>query len=223
MSLKIYSTLDHSNTLFNEEINETYHSRNGALEESNYVFIEKGLNHVLKSVKSNLNILEIGFGTGLNAILTLQHTQNEHELIIQYDALETTPLPLDLITLLGYNTFLSTDNDVLFENMHSSKWNVQNSIINNFQLHKINARLQDFIPAHQYDLIYFDAFAPDKQPDMWTIDIFAKLYLAMNKNGVLVTYSSKGEVKRNLRLVGFEVERLQGPPQKRHMLRATKA
>jgi tRNA U34 5-methylaminomethyl-2-thiouridine-forming methyltransferase MnmC len=223
MSLKIYSTLDHSNTLFNEEINETYHSRNGALEESNYVFIEKGLNHVLKSVKSNLNILEIGFGTGLNAILTLQHTQNEHELIIQYDALETTPLPLDLITLLGYNTFLSTDNDVLFENMHSSKWNVQNSIINNFQLHKINARLQDFIPAHQYDLIYFDAFAPDKQPDMWTIDIFAKLYLAMNKNGVLVTYSSKGEVKRNLRLVGFEVERLQGPPKKRHMLRATKA
>jgi len=223
MSLKIYSTLDHSNTLFNEEINETYHSRNGALEESNYVFIEKGLNHVLKSVKSNLNILEIGFGTGLNAILTLQHTQNEHELIIQYDALETTPLPLDLITLLGYITFLSTDNDVLFENMHSSKWNVQNSIINNFQLHKINARLQDFIPAHQYDLIYFDAFAPDKQPDMWTIDIFAKLYLAMNKNGVLVTYSSKGEVKRNLRLVGFEVERLQGPPKKRHMLRATKA
>ena len=223
MSLKIYSTLDHSNTLFNEEINETYHSRNGALEESNYVFIEKGLNHVLKSVNSNLNILEIGFGTGLNAILTLQHTQNEHELIIQYDALETTPLPLDLITLLGYNTFLSTDNDVLFENMHSSKWNVQNSIINNFQLHKINARLQDFIPAHQYDLIYFDAFAPDKQPDMWTIDIFAKLYLAMNKNGVLVTYSSKGEVKRNLRLVGFEVERLQGPPKKRHMLRATKA
>ena len=223
MSLKIYSTLDHSNTLFNEEINETYHSRNGALEESNYVFIEKGLNHVLKSVKSNLNILEIGFGTGLNAILTLQHTQNEHELIIQYDALETTPLPLDLITLLGYNTFLSTDNDVLFENMHSSKWNVQNSIINNFQLHKINARLQDFIPAHQYDLIYFDAFAPDKQPDMWTIDIFAKLYLAMNKNGVLVTYSSKGEVKRNLRLVGFQVERLQGPPKKRHMLRATKA
>jgi tRNA U34 5-methylaminomethyl-2-thiouridine-forming methyltransferase MnmC len=223
MSLKIYSTLDHSNTLFNEEINETYHSRNGALEESNYVFIEKGLNHVLKSVKSNLNILEIGFGTGLNAILTLQHTQNEHELIIQYDALETTPLPLDLITLLGYNTFLSTDNDVLFANMHSSKWNVQNSIINNFQLHKINARLQDFIPAHQYDLIYFDAFAPDKQPDMWTIDIFAKLYLAMNKNGVLVTYSSKGEVKRNLRLVGFEVERLQGPPKKRHMLRATKA
>jgi tRNA U34 5-methylaminomethyl-2-thiouridine-forming methyltransferase MnmC len=223
MSLKIYSTLDHSNTLFNEDINETYHSRNGALEESNYVFIEKGLNHVLKSVKSNLNILEIGFGTGLNAILTLQHTQNEHELIIQYDALETTPLPLDLITLLGYNTFLSADNDVLFENMHSSKWNVQNSISNNFQLHKINARLQDFIPAHQYDLIYFDAFAPDKQPDMWTIDIFAKLYLAMNKNGVLVTYSSKGEVKRNLRLVGFEVERLQGPPKKRHMLRATKA
>jgi tRNA U34 5-methylaminomethyl-2-thiouridine-forming methyltransferase MnmC len=223
MSLKIYSTLDHSNTLFNEEINETYHSRNGALEESNYVFIEKGLNHVLKSEKSNLNILEIGFGTGLNAILTLQHTQNEHELIIQYDALETTPLPLDLITLLGYNTFLSTDNGVLFENMHSTKWNVQNSIINNFQLHKINTRLQDFIPAHQYDLIYFDAFAPDKQPDMWTIDIFAKLYLAMNKNGVLVTYSSKGEVKRNLRLVGFEVERLQGPPKKRHMLRATKA
>ena len=222
MSLKIYSTLDHSNTLFNEELNETYHSRNGALEESNYVFIQKGLHHVLQIGKSNLNILEIGFGTGLNAILTLQNTQNIAQLNIQYDALETTPLPLDLLTLLGYNTFLSADDYVLFENMHDSKWNIPNSISKNFLLNKIHERLHDFVPTHQYDLIYFDAFAPDKQPDIWTIDLFAKLYLAMNKNGVLVTYSSKGEVKRNLRLVGFEVERLQGPPKKRHMLRATK-
>lgn len=222
MPLKIYPTLDHSNTLYDEELDETYHSRNGALEESQYVFIEKGLNQLLQSPKKELKILEVGFGTGLNSILTFINTKNIPHCSIQYDTLETAPLPFELVNLLNYNNFLSEDYFRTFKQMHHQTWDKPILIDSNFTLQKINMRLQDFVPSHQYDLIYFDAFAPDKQPEMWTIDVFAKLFLATKRHGVLVTYSSKGEVKRNLRSVGFEVERLPGPPRKRHMLRASK-
>lgn len=219
--IEIYSNTDGSKTLLNQPLNETYHSRHGAIAESMHVFIEKGLHHEFIKAKQAIGIFEMGFGTGLNAILTLQNQSNAQ--VINYHAVETVPLDFELVKQLDYMTNCTEVIQHFYAQMHQNAWEQNLSIVPNFGLLKQQADLCTLqLAANSIDLVYFDAFAPDKQPELWTGDIFKKLYVAMKPESVLVTYSAKGEVRRNLMAAGFEVEKLEGPPFKRHMLRALK-
>ncbi len=220
MHITVYKTKDQSDTLYVEELDETYHSRNGAVEESRYVFLKMGLAEVAQHL-SHIRILEIGFGTGLNAMLTLDEAEKLN-LQVEYDSIEAFPLPASIIEQLNYPNLFSADKQAAFMELHTAEWDKPVLFTTGFTLTKLYTRLEDFEPNRKYDLIYFDAFAPDKQPEMWHPDQFTKLYLCLNNGGILVTYSSKGEVKRSLKQIGFEVQRLPGPPFKRHMLRAIK-
>ncbi len=219
--LEIYSNTDGSKTLLNQNLNETYHSRHGAIAESMHVFIENGLRHELISKKKEINIFEMGFGTGLNALLSLHHQKlNQH---IHYHAVETFPLDYELVQQLNYTIDLPTEISDYYEQMHQLAWEQKHAVTENFSLLKQNADLGTLtLVGNSVDLVYFDAFAPDIQPELWCAAIFEMLYAAMGNESVLVTYSSKGEVRRNLIQAGFEVEKLAGPPFKRHMLRALK-
>ena len=217
--LSLIRTSDGSHSVYNSLLNEHYHSTFGALRESNHVFIEAGLKS-LTVIPKPLRILEVGFGTGLNALFTLLESKRP-DLKIEYTALE--PFPLDQIILneLNYISFpCLSDMAPEFNLMHS----VQSGVLDlseNFRLIRSTAGLIDsaLTPAH---LIYFDAFAPDVQPELWTAGVFQKLYDCLQPGGVLVTYCAKGEVKRNMKKAGFAIERLAGPPGKREMTRATR-
>lgn len=218
-------TKDQSHTLYVPELDETYHSRNGAVEEAMYVYIGRGLQDWItknsEQPKSTINILEIGFGTGLNAWLTAMAAERMH-IQCNYHSLETLPLPEHLIHQLNYTEQHSSTEQQLYTTLHQVEWNQMIAINSIFSLYKHEVSLLDFKPETAYDIIYFDAFAPEKQPELWTRDCFDKLFHCLNPNGIIVTYSSKGDIKRLWREIGFEVERLPGPPKKRHMLRGRK-
>ena len=219
MALLIQETGDGSHTLFSEEYNEIYHSRRGAWQESLHVFIEMGLIYLAES-QTDIKILEIGFGTGLNAIMTLQKAE-ELSLKIDYHSLETIPVSLEIIEQLNYPKFLEAQEMIdLFRQMHQKPWNERILINSLFCLSKYHVGVQDFNTDQQFDLIYFDAFAPSKQSEMWDISIFEKIRTWMKPGAVLVTYSSKGQLKRDLQTLNFEVQNLPGPPGKREMTRA---
>lgn len=222
---EIIPTADGSNTLFNKELNETYHSVKGALTESLHVFVKEGFQYFISQkstlINNSLNVLEVGFGTGLNAILTFNEAQ-KNNLKISYDALENNPLPFDFVKKLDYDSSLSDYEKSAFNKMHLSNWNETIDITENFTLTKMNQSLSDFNTDSIYQVIYFDAFGPEKQPEMWTESVFKKMYDALQPAGILVTYSAKGIVKNNMRNVGFVVSRLDGPPGKRHMVRGSK-
>ncbi|NPA38089.1 MAG: tRNA (5-methylaminomethyl-2-thiouridine)(34)-methyltransferase MnmD [Chlorobi bacterium] len=207
---------DGSHTLFVPELNEHYHSVYGAKTESIHVFINSGLKHLNKE---NIRILEIGFGTGLNALLTALYKGNHK---IEYHSIEKYPLNTEIEKQLQISENTTPEEKNLFDDIHSCKWNTESEIIPGFKLLKIEADLLTFSFTHKYDLVYFDAFGPDVQPEMWSTGIFRKIYNSMNKNGILTTYSAKGAVRRAMQDVGFRVERLPGPPHKREMLRASK-
>lgn len=213
--LVVEKTLDGSDTLFVPEIDEYYHSIHGAKQESTHIFITAGLNHI-KS-KQNLTIFEVGFGTGLNALLTLEYAQI-HDLLIKYYTVELYPVEKEIINQLNYNSYN-------FKQIHNCSWNEQVELNKNFTLFKSQADFSNdskSVLSATYDLIFFDAFSPDKQPEMWTQEIFDNLYKHTQKDGVLCTYCAKGIVRRMLIQAGYVVERLPGPPGKREMLRATK-
>ncbi len=218
MHTKIKITDDGSATLFVPELDEHYHSTNGAVQESEHIFIGKGLHAVDKQV---IRIFEFGFGTGLNALLTLLHGMDKS---IVYHGLERYPLDGSVIEKLGYHNFLdlSEEENSLFRKIHEVEWNKEVSIKPNFKLMKVRASFSDYTITERYDLVYFDAFAPAVQPELWEKDVFSKLFQSINEGGVLVTYCAKGEVRRTMQGVGFKVERLPGPPGKREMLRATR-
>lgn len=219
--LEIYSNTDGSKTLLNQHLNETYHSRHGAIAESMHVFIDKGLQSDFIKAKQEIAIFEMGFGTGLNAILTLQHQAPSQ--VVHYHAVETVPLDFDLVMQLDYMVNCTNEIKQFYAQMHQLPWEQNLAIALNFNLLKQEANLCTLqLLPNSIDLVYFDAFAPDKQPELWTADIFKKLYEAMKPESILVTYSAKGDVRRNLMAAGFEVEKLEGPPYKRHMLRALK-
>lgn len=222
-NLQVFATKNNDFTLYNPELDETYHSRNGAIAESLHVFIKEGLSYYtqLHPHKETIKILEIGFGTGLNAILSLAETTNK-PYQLQYDSLETHILPLELVLSLNYHQLIDPSLINHFNHMHECTWDSSHLIAPHFTLTKRHIGLQHFQIENAYDIIYFDAFAPEKQPEMWTLEALGVAARALIAGGVLVTYSSKGEVKRTLRALGLEVERLPGPPFKRHMLRATK-
>lgn len=214
-------TADGSHTLFVPEMNEHYHSVNGAVQESTHIFINAGLHHC---PKDKLNILEIGFGTGLNVFLTLLDIKDRNK-VVNYTTLEAYPLSDTIVRKLNYPEKYLTENRELFYKLHAARWGEKEPILPDFYLTKIEADLLQFDfseIADKADVIYFDAFAPDKQPEMWTQEIFNNLFSIMNNSGILVTYCAKGQVRRMMQQAGFTTERLPGPPGKREMLRATR-
>ncbi len=208
---------DGSSTVYSEQTGETYHSIHGAYTESMHVFINNGLS----LVKSNkINVLEIGFGTGLNAWLSYIYAINKG-LEISYDAYELYPLPFSLVNLLTYKD-IYPEKQEKFELIHSVPWETTAKIDHNFYLSKKCSDITVCTFNGIYDMVYFDAFSPDSQPEMWTGKVFEKIFQDMNHEGILTTYCVKGIVKRALKEVGFKIEVLPGPPGKRHMLRAWK-
>ncbi|MFY9144358.1 MAG: tRNA (5-methylaminomethyl-2-thiouridine)(34)-methyltransferase MnmD [Bacteroidales bacterium] len=213
-------TADGSHTLFVPSLNEHYHSVFGALQESMHVFINTGYREVSKK-REKINLLEIGFGTGLNALLTILN-KNENE--ITYWAIEAYPLDESLISKLNYPEITNNSLDKeIFSQLHNANWNQITEIIQGFYLYKIDSEIQSLnLPENHFHLVYFDAFAPEIQPELWTETIFLKIFHSLIPGGILVTYSSKGIVKQNLRQAGFLVERLKGAYGKRHILKAEK-
>lgn len=216
MKVKCIETADGSHSVYVESIDEHYHSTKGALQESRHVFIEAGLKE--KEQKS-IHILEVGMGTGLNALLTVIDRFPDQE--VYYTALEKYPLSNSITDKLNYATLLNVDQNIL-NRIHHSVWGAFQEIAPGFHLEKIKVDLHDWKPQGAFDLVYFDAFGPDKQPDMWSMSIYETLYRVMNTDGIVVTYTAKGDVRRGLTTAGFHVERLQGPPGKKHMTRARK-
>lgn len=215
---QLITTADGSHTIYVKELNEHYHSIHGAIGESTFIFINNGFDF---SRADPLNIFEVGFGTGLNALLTAVKSQTGVRKV-NYTSIEKYPLEEDIIRSLNHSHFTGTEGKRIFELIHSAPWNEKVNICKNFNLEKIKTDFTNHLFTGVYDLIYFDAFGPDKQPEMWTYEIFSRVSSMTKEGGVLVTYSVKGEVKRNLRACGFEVTLLPGPPGKRQILRAIK-
>ena len=219
MEIKIVVSEDGSNTLYLPHLNETYHSLHGAVQESEHVFLKHGLMHLAQS-KKKITVLEVGFGTGLNALLTYRLAMNEG-IPIEYHSIEAFPLPEAIVKQLNYPTIFAAEKlDEFFHYLQSSAWDKDHRLGTNFIFHKYLTRLEDFNPAGlKADVVFYDAFAPGKQPEMWETDKFQKLHSLMNEGGILVSYCASGQFKRNLKDAGFMVETLPGPPGKKEMTR----
>jgi len=219
--VKLIITSDGSHSLLNEALNETYHSVHGAIQESEHVFINNGLRYFLETTTSdNLSIFEVGFGTGLNALLTLKAMENT-KTSVRYVAVESSPIGEELWGSLNYTKVLGLEDS--FRNLHLTSWEISNQITPQVSLIKRQTTLQAIeLEAQSFDVVYFDAFAPNKQPELWTIDMLRKVIDAMKSNGVFVTYCAKGQLKRDLKELGLRVETLSGPPGKKEMVRAVK-
>ena len=212
-------TGDGSHTLYLPDYSEHYHSVHGAIQESQHVFIKNGLQYAT-TLFPDINILEIGFGTGLNALLTYSYSFR-HKINIQYTSLEPFPLDKKILKALNYHEILGFKTEQ-YNLICNCEWEKAIAFEANFSLFKTKSKVEDFSTNQKYSIIYFDAFAPRVQPELWTVAIFQKLYHYLAESGILVTYCAKGQVKRNLRQAGFFVETLQGPPGKREMIRAIK-
>jgi len=214
-------TQDGSFTLYSNQHGVTYHSRYGAVQESNHVFIDSGLLPLLKK-KDNIAILEVGFGTGLNVLLTWKNIELNKEIYIDYHTFDIFPLPESILNACVYQELLDIPATISDQILMSS-WDKQIKVDDQFSLKKYcKDILNETLTANYFDVVYFDAFSPESQPELWSSYIFEKLYGAMRQGGLLVTYCAKGEVKRTLKKIGFTLESLPGPPGKREMTRATK-
>lgn len=220
MRRELIVTADGSHTIYLPDQNEHYHSKHGAINEAYHVFIKNGLYRF--STDGPVNILEMGLGTGLNAFISF--LESEHRgYKINYTAVEAFPVKPDEWQKLNYPTNLQAKkHGEIFAEIHQISWNRKHRISDNFSLTKIAGKFEDIILKQAYNLVYFDAFGPRVQPELWTAQIFEKLYKCLKNKGILVTYSAKGSVRRNMLEAGFNVEKLAGPPNKRHMLRAIK-
>ena len=219
MKREIIITSDGSTTIHLPDWNEQYHSKHGAIQEAYHVFIKSGLEQV---ETDDISILEIGFGTGLNAFITFLESQNRN-LKIDYVGVEAYPVSTDEVQNLNYISELkATSFADVFQKMHDTSWEEKHQISSGFQLTKRKQFFEDVEDKNAFDVIYFDAFGARNQPELWTEPIFQKMYEALKEGGILTTYAAKGSVRRAMLAVGFEVERLPGPPGKREMLRAKK-
>lgn len=214
-------TADGSDTLISDLFGESYHSKHGAIKESNHVFIQAGLMPLLEN-NNKINILEIGFGTGLNALLTILAT-TEPKTEVHYVAYEYYPITAEEAALLNYPTHLpNPQSAALLSSMHESEWSSLVNIAPNFILEKRKETFENLNDVGAYDLIYMDAFAPTAQPSFWEVPFVTQLAASLKPGGILVTYCAKGSFKRALKEAGFEIEALPGPPGKREMTRANK-
>jgi len=221
MNRQIIPTQDGSHTIAIPELQVTYHSTFGAVQESKHVYIEAGLIPLLQS-HSRIHILEVGFGTGLNALLSLGETEKAGNMIV-YTAIEPFPLTKDEAQALNYcDQLLHPDWRFYFLQMHTCEWEKEEYITQRFSIYKTKSSLQAYSLMQQQQLIFFDAFAPAAQPELWDKAVFEQLYKMMQPGGILVTYCSKGSVRRTMQSAGFTIEKLPGPPGKREMIRALK-
>lgn len=220
MKKEIILTSDGSSSIYLPEWDESYHSKHGAIQEAYHVYIRSGLD--LFKNNAQIEILEIGLGTGLNCFITFLECQKRN-LKINYDGVEAFPLKAEEISQLNYVQQLKAEAKTdYFNKIHSSKWEEKVRISNNFSLIKRKQSFEEITDENRFDLIYFDAFGARVQPELWSEQVFKIMYQSLKNNGVLVTYSAKGSVRRALQNVGFSIERLPGPPGKREMLRARK-
>ncbi|MBG65813.1 MAG: SAM-dependent methyltransferase [Flavobacteriales bacterium] len=212
---KVIKTNDGSFSLFDVKMKESYHSKHGAIKEAKHVFLKNGL---LSLNKDEIAILEIGFGTGLNTLLTLKESK-KNNININYHTLEPYPISQNMYNILNYHKILGMEKQIFLE-LHNIKWNEEKKIDDFFILKKIKKSIQMFNAEKKYDLVYFDAFSPKKQPELWKPDILRKIFFLLKNNGFLVTYCAQGKFKRNLKEIGYQVISLDGPPGKREMIKA---
>ena len=218
MENKLVITNDGSHSIFNAEVNETYHSKHGAIVEAEHVFIKNGL---LAENKKQFNILEVGFGTGLNALLTAQKAKQKN-IAVNYHAIELYPVPKESYMQLNFTALIGEESSELLK-LHDCSWGTEHEIHEYFKLTKNEISLEDYKSDTKFDIIYFDAFSPEKQPNLWNAEIFQNMHNLLKEEGFLITYCAKGVVKRIMKAVGFEIVVLDGPPGKRQMTRANKS
>lgn len=218
---ELLTTKDGSLTIHLPQWNESYHSKHGAIQEAYHVFIKNGLDFF--RTEKELNILEVGFGTGLNAFITLLEN-NQQTRKINYTAIEAYPVEATIYNQLNFYELLpkATDKQNLFLSLHTSPWEVKQSITADFKLIKHKMKFEELQFENQFDLIYFDAFGYRVQPELWTVDIFNRMFKALKNKGILTTYAARGIITRNLKQCGFEVQKTSGPIGKREMTRAVK-
>lgn len=214
----IRETKDGSTTLYISEMDETYHSSHGAIQEAKHVFIKNGLELI---DKDSIDVLEVGFGTGLNALLTCDFSFRTQKLV-HYVGLETVPLSEELISKLNYLSHDPKLSPIHFNQIHSSQWEKKVKIHDFFSAEKNNISVQEYQAESNFDIIFYDAFGPRAQQEMWQREIFEKLFETIRVGGMLVTYCAMGQFKRDLRSIGFEVQNVPGPPGKREMTIARK-
>lgn len=221
MKIEFEITEDGSHTLFVPQLREHYHSTHGAIQESRHVYMNAGLR---QCVKNEMRVLEIGFGTGLNAFLTLLESEETGKKI-HYTALELYPISLQDAQKLNYASQIQPEKEIAFRRLHQAAWDKEVEISPRFSLFKHFCDATEpsvFDSFSSFDVVYFDAFAPDKQPEMWSQSIFDAIFVRCNPGAVLTTYCAKGSVRRMLQNAGFVVERLSGPVGKREVLRGRK-
>lgn len=212
MKRSVVKTDDGSSSIYIEQMDEHYHSTHGAIQEANHVFIENGL---LRNKKEKLKIFELGFGTGLNAFLTYVNKKGRE---IEYDSIEAFPVEIALIEELNYVEEVGPEFDADFKRIHEAEWGAKSEISDKFQLNKFHSKIQDLVMKEiHYDMIFFDAFGPRAQSEMWDIKVLEKMYKGLIPGGELITYCAQGQFKRDLKSLGFEVIPLPGPPGKREM------
>jgi tRNA U34 5-methylaminomethyl-2-thiouridine-forming methyltransferase MnmC len=217
VTLELLYTKDGSPTILNTELDVTYHSRHGAIAESMHIFIANGLKHALETFKGDLKILEIGFGTGLNALLTLMECEVQ-KVRVDFVSIERYPLSFEIYSQLNYNT----GQEKFLQFLHEAEWEKKTQVSEYFSLTKHKANAMDFEGENEFHCIYFDAFAPSAEHELWQKQMFEKLFRMMKPGGNLVTFCAKGSVKRTMKECGFRVERLPGAPGKREMTRAVR-
>lgn len=218
MERSLIETEDGSTSLYVPALNEHYHSVHGAIQESLHIFIRAGIEYY---GQKNISVIEAGFGTGLNAYLSLIHAETQ-DCRIHYTTLEKYPLSETEIKALNYPSLLPFNQPELFETLHTSPWEKEIALTPRFSCLKHRTDFREWQPATKADIVFFDAFNPDVQPHLWTTEIFRRFYETLKPGGILVTYCVKGIVKQALRDAGFTLKRLPGPPGKREMLRATR-
>ena len=219
-NLNLLETADGFHTLLHNHLNETFHSRHGAMKESMHVFIENGLKSALES-KDSVRIFEMGFGTGLNAMLTFLNTPKEKSIV--YHSIDAFPIPLEKVFKLNHTKLIGGDlARFIYDEIHGIDWDLDYELLPNMNFKKINADITECELSGRYDVIYFDAFGPRVQPEMWEFDVLQKMYNILVDEGFLITYSANGEFRRTLAKIGYEVESLPGPPGKREMTKAVK-
>ncbi len=214
--IKHISTADGSSSLFVEELNETYHSKHGAIQESEFVFLKEGLDLI---EKDSISILEVGMGTGLNVLLSCNYAL-QRDKKIDFTTLEPFPIPKNLISDINYGELIESGSaQGWFNIIHGTKPGELVNVHHSFSLTKHHLKAEDFQTEKKFDIVFYDAFGPHAQPELWELPIFQHLSTFLNLGGILVTYCAQGQFKRNLKAAGFEVERLPGPPGKREMTR----
>lgn len=218
---QIITTADGSKTIYFPDLDENYHSHNGALQESVHIFIKNGIRHF--ATQTSIHIFEVGFGTGLNALLTADFAQNNTVKTI-YHTIEAFPIALEEVEALNYASLFEVEKiKDLALGLHQLPWGKEMEVDDYFQFKKIHDKLENYsLENNFYDCVFFDAFAPAIQEELWTTEIFSKIFQALKPGGLLVTYCAKGQVKRDLKSVGFTVESTPGPPGKREITLAWK-